>query len=163
MDRSAPARLGRFLLFSSVLMAFGAFPARAGQPRSGARHPAPQVTRASWYGKAFQGRRTAGGTVFDPQRLTAAHRTLRMGSRVRVTELKSGRSVVVEITDRGPYLQGRGIDLSYAAARKLGIVRRGVARVQVELLETDPRTSAPPIVTASAGPTWWWLPRAIVR
>ena len=95
------------------------------------------VTRASWYGRAFRGRRTASGRIFNPNELTAAHRTLRLGTRVRVTELHGGRSVVVQITDRGPYVRGRGIDLSYAAARHIGIVERGVAPVRVEPIADD--------------------------
>jgi rare lipoprotein A (peptidoglycan hydrolase) len=94
-------------------------------------------TRASWYGRAFHGRRTASGRIFNQNELTAAHRTLRLGSRVRVTELRGGRSVVVRITDRGPYVRGRGIDLSYAAARHIGIVERGVAPVRVEPIAAD--------------------------
>jgi len=94
-----------------------------------------QVTHASWYGKEFAGRPMAAGGPFNPNRLTAAHRTLAFGSWVRVTELRTQRSVVVQITDRGPYLRNRGIDLSYAAAQRLGIVRRGVARVHIELLD----------------------------
>jgi rare lipoprotein A len=82
-----------------------------------------------------------------------------MGTRVRVTELRSGRSVVVQITDRGPFLPDRGIDLSFAAARQLGIVHRGVARVRVELLTDTP----PLIATACNGPISSWLPKAIVE
>jgi rare lipoprotein A len=100
----------------------------------------------------------ASGSLFNSQHLTAAHRTLNMGTKVRVTELQSGRSVVVQITDRGPYFRNRGIDLSYAAARKLGIVRRGVARVRVELL-----TDEAPLVTAFNNPSACWLPRALVE
>ena len=122
-----------------------------------------QVTRASWYGGEFQGQRTAAGTRFNPQRLTAAHRTLSLGSQVRVTELRSGRSVVVQITDRGPFMPGRGIDLSYAAARKLGIVRRGVARVRIELIEELAPTLSAPIVTASGEPNTTWFPQAIIE
>jgi peptidoglycan lytic transglycosylase len=96
-----------------------------------------QVTHASWYGQEFAGRRMATGVRFNPQRLTAAHRTLALGSWVRVTEIRSQRAVVVQITDRGPYTRQRGIDLSYAAAQKLGIVRRGVARVHIELVEPE--------------------------
>jgi len=92
-----------------------------------------QVTHASWYGREFAGRRTAMGRRFNPNELTAAHRSLELGTWVRVTELSSGRSVVVQITDRGPYKYRRGIDLSYEAARQLGMVGRGVARVLIEL------------------------------
>ncbi len=123
-----------------------------------------QVTRASWYGNEFRGRPTANGSRFDPRRLTAAHPTLRFGTKVRVTELSTGKSVVVEINDRGPYIEGRGIDLSHAAARSLGMVHRGIARVAIELLpqEGRPDTSIP-TVTASTEPTVWWLPKAIVQ
>ncbi|MCK6554575.1 septal ring lytic transglycosylase RlpA family protein [Candidatus Binatia bacterium] len=92
-----------------------------------------QVTHASWYGREFAGRRTAMGRRFNPNELTAAHRSLELGTWVRVTDLSSGRSVVVQITDRGPYKYRRGIDLSYEAARRLGMVSRGVARVLIEL------------------------------
>jgi peptidoglycan lytic transglycosylase len=122
-----------------------------------------QVTRASWYGKDFQGKRMAGGKRFNPRKLTAAHRTLHIGSNVKVTDVQTGRSVVVQITDRGPYLPGRGIDLSYAAARELGIVRRGVARVRVELVKHEERPAGPPVMTAMYGPTLAWLPKAIVE
>ena len=124
---------------------------------------ARRITRASWYGRSFQGKRTASGGIFNPQRLTAAHRTINMGSKVRVTELRSGRSVVVQITDRGPFFPGRDIDLSYAAARELGIVRRGVARVRIDLLERERQATKAPVVTAFSGPTMSWLPRAIAE
>jgi len=105
----------------------------------------------------------AGGKEFNPRKLTAAHRTLHMGSKVKVTDVRTGRYVVVQITDRGPYLPGRGIDLSYAAAQELGIVRRGVAQVKVELMGGGERPTSPPIVTAMCGPTLAWLPKAIVE
>lgn len=92
-----------------------------------------QITHASWYGREFAGRRTAMGRRFNPNELTAAHRSLELGTWVRVTELSSGRSVVVQITDRGPFKPRRGIDLSYEAARRLGMVHRGIARVRIEL------------------------------
>jgi len=139
-------------------------PAHGTQGAHHAQQPGlKQVTRASWYGEGFEGRRTAGGSIFNPQHLTAAHPTLNLGSRVKVTELGTGRSVIVQITDRGPYYAGRGIDLSYAAARQLGMVRRGVVRVQVELLARQPAAPKPPVVTALNGPTISWLPKAIVE
>jgi rare lipoprotein A len=85
--------------------------------------------RASWYGDAFAGRRTASGARFDPAALTAAHRTLPFGTRVRVTLDATGRSVVVTITDRGPHVAGREIDLSRAAATAIGLTARGVGEV----------------------------------
>jgi rare lipoprotein A len=90
---------------------------------------------ASWYGARHAGRRTASGERFDPDALTAAHRTLPFGSRVRVTNLDNGRSVVVRINDRGPFADGRILDLSEAAARAIGMTASGVARVRLELLE----------------------------
>jgi len=119
-----------------------------------------RIAHASWYGKNFQGKRTAAGSRFDFLRLTAAHRTLQFGSKVRVTELRSGRSVVVEITDRGPFFPGRDIDLSYAAARDLGIVERGVARVELELVTEEGAASSPPTGTAIDSSTPWWLAKA---
>ncbi|NEO68868.1 MAG: septal ring lytic transglycosylase RlpA family protein, partial [Moorea sp. SIO3H5] len=80
---------------------------------------------ASWYGSAFHGRRTASGERFNQYALTAAHRTLRFGTRVKVTNLRNGRSVIVRINDRGPYIRGRIIDLSRGAARIIGLVRSG--------------------------------------
>ena len=105
---------------------------------AGAWHPATlgweQVGLASWYGgPAWQGRRTAAGTVFNQNALTAAHATLPLGSQVRVTVPSTGRSVVVTITDR-PGTTSRIIDLSRAAAAQLGILRAGVARVEISPL-----------------------------
>ncbi len=97
-------------------------------------NPAVQLGRASWYGPRFHGRRTANGERFNKFHLTAAHRTLPFGTRVRVTNLQNGRNVVVRINDRGPYIQGRIIDLSYAAARQLGMHRQGITQVKVEIL-----------------------------
>jgi rare lipoprotein A len=91
---------------------------------------------ASFYGPGFEGNLTANGERFDPARMTAAHRTLPMGSRVRVTDTRSGRSVIVRINDRGPYHGRRVIDLSQAAAQKLGMLNRGTARVRLSLLLT---------------------------
>lgn len=98
--------------------------------------PATTLTGvASWYGKVMAGRLTASGERFRPSELTAAHRTLPFGTRVRVIDLATGHSVVVKITDRGTLYPDRVIDLSSGAARKLGILRAGVARVRLELLK----------------------------
>lgn len=88
---------------------------------------ASQCGRASWY--ALDGRRTANGEIMNSRRMTAAHRTLRFGTRVRVRNRRNGRSVVVRINDRGPFVRGRIIDLSRAAARRLGFLGRGSTRV----------------------------------
>jgi rare lipoprotein A (peptidoglycan hydrolase) len=165
MDRADHARLRRFLVLALFTAAVNAIPARGdSQPHRPSRPIAKKlVTRASWYGRSFQGRRTAGGTTFNSQKLTAAHRTLSIGSKVKVTELRTGRSVVVQITDRGPFLPGRGIDLSYAAARQLGIVQRGVARVQIELLGRERPGTQAPVLTASTWTKTPWLSKAIVE
>ena len=93
-----------------------------------------QTGYASYYARAHDGLRTASGERYDMDELTAAHRTLPFGTRVRVTNLENGRHVVVRINDRGPFRKGRVIDVSYAAARKLGLVHSGVAKVRVVVL-----------------------------
>jgi rare lipoprotein A len=94
-----------------------------------------QLGLASWYGRGFHGHRTASGEHYDMYAMTAAHRTLPLGSYVRVTSLASARSVVVRINDRGPYARGRVIDLSYGAAVALGMHRAGVTKVAVERVD----------------------------
>lgn len=90
---------------------------------------------ASYYGRRFAGRRTASGEVFDPHALTAAHPSLPFGTVVRVTNQRNGKSVLVRITDRGPYLHGRVIDVSLAAAQAIGMVESGTAPVTIEQVE----------------------------
>jgi rare lipoprotein A len=101
---------------------------------------APAATRsqdglASYYGASFAGRHTASGERFDPNAFTAAHRDLPFGTRIRVTNLDNGRTVIVRVNDRGPFANGRIVDVSWAAARELGMLRSGVAHVRVELLQ----------------------------
>ena len=91
-----------------------------------------QAEIASYYGKELAGRRTASGERFNPSAMTAAHRTLRFGTRVRVTNSRNGRSVVVRINDRGPFVKGRSIDLSSGAARAIGMDSN--ARVRMEVI-----------------------------
>jgi rare lipoprotein A len=95
----------------------------------------PTFGNASWYGQARQGHKTASGEIFDSSKLTAAHRTLPFGTRVLVTDLKNHRTVVVRITDRGVLLPDRVIDLSYAAADQLHMIRDGVHPVKLEVLK----------------------------
>jgi len=102
---------------------------------AGKRYSFEQAGKASWYGPGFEGRKTASGERYDSSDLTAAHRELPFGSKVRVTNLENGRSVVVEINDRGPYKPGRVIDLSKGAARRLGMVEDGVVRVTIVATE----------------------------
>lgn len=91
-----------------------------------------QVGTASWYGKQFHGKKTAIGEIYDMHAMTAAHPTMELPSFAKVTNLENGRSVIVRVNDRGPFLHGRIIDLSYAAAVKLGYQKQGTARVRVE-------------------------------
>ncbi len=91
-----------------------------------------QTGKASWYGPGFHGKKTANGEIYNQNELTAAHRTLPLGTEVEVTNVKNGKSVEVEINDRGPYVRGRVIDLSRAAAIELGMKERGLAVVQIE-------------------------------
>ena len=94
-----------------------------------------QTGAASWYGQAHHGKKTASGEAFDMYALTAAHRSLPLGTRIRVTNVANGRAVDVTINDRGPAIPGRIIDLSYGAARALGAVGDGVFRVRIAILE----------------------------
>jgi rare lipoprotein A len=107
----------------------------ASAPQPAPPHGRPvstEVGLASWYGPPYANRKGADGTVYDQNAMTAAHRTLPMGSIVRVTNLANDQSVVVRITDRGPFVGDRIIDLSLAAARETGVYRAGVAKVRVE-------------------------------
>ena len=87
---------------------------------------------ASWYGKQFNGKLTASGNKFNMYAMTCAHKTLQFGSKLRVTNPDNNKSVIVTVNDRGPFIRGRDLDLSYGAAKKIGIVRKGVARVKME-------------------------------
>jgi rare lipoprotein A len=115
-------------------------PAPTPAPVAIARPPAaaPRVLQtgaASWYGQPHHGKKTASGESFNMYALTAAHRSLPLGTRVRVTNVANGRAVEVRINDRGPAIPGRIIDLSYGAARALGAVSDGVFRVRIAVLE----------------------------
>lgn len=89
---------------------------------------------ASWYGPGFYGRKTANGENFRKDELTAAHKTLPLGTRLLVKNVENSKSVVVRINDRGPYVQGRMLDLSYAAAKTLGILDHGTGHVQIQII-----------------------------
>lgn len=110
----------RFLIFISLFSLF--FPLAA------------EEGIASWYGGKFQGRKTASGEIFDTNKFTAAHKTLPFGTLVRVTNLENRKTTVVRITDRGPFVEGRVIDLSHAAAVELDMMKTGLARVRVEII-----------------------------
>jgi rare lipoprotein A len=104
-------------------------------------NPVVQIGTASWYGRNFHGRKTASGERFDQQAFTAAHRILPIGARVRVTKLDTNKWVDVEINDRGPFITGRIIDLSFAAARALDMLQEGTTKVRVEVLSTPDEAS----------------------
>lgn len=110
------------------------------QPPSGERVLSTETGLASWYGTPYHNARGANGQVYDQNAYTAAHRTLPMGSIVRVTNLSTRQSIIVTITDRGPFVPGRMLDLSRAAALKIGVWRTGTARVRLEVLSLPAKT-----------------------
>jgi len=120
----------RTLPLVSLFLLLAGYPS---PPLEAARYSAEGM--ASHYATRHQGKRTASGELVDATSLTAAHRSLPLGSRVRVTNLRTRQSVVVRINDRGPHTRGRIIDLSYKAARQLEMLRSGVAMVHLELLD----------------------------
>ena len=97
--------------------------------------------KASWYGKPFHGRLTANGERYNMYSMTAAHRTYAMGTILKVTNLKNRRSVRVRVNDRGPFYSSRMIDLSYGAARKLGIVKKGIGRIKLEVVSSSKKSA----------------------
>ena len=130
------------------------------------RAPAPppitngvQVGVASWYGPGFHGNRTANGEIYDQYELTAAHPSLPLGTRVMVTNLENGRAVQVRVNDRGPFVDGRAIDLSYAAARTISMVGPGTVRVRIEVLGPTTLAAAAPVAAPAALPTARPIPR----
>jgi rare lipoprotein A len=131
MARPFLIHFGRRLL-ACALIASTATGCAATLPR-GERH-GDQVGAASYYGRDHHGRSTANGERFDMNGMTAAHRSLPFGTRVRVTNLDNGRQAVLRINDRGPFERHRILDVSYAAARRLGFAARGIARVRIEIL-----------------------------
>ncbi|WP_199671491.1 septal ring lytic transglycosylase RlpA family protein [Salinisphaera sp. Q1T1-3] len=124
---------GRLLLVAAWLVLLAGCANHPPQPGS-----VFQRGKASYYSDALAGRRTASGEIYRPSRLTAAHKRLAFGSRVRVTNRLNGRSVVVRINDRGPFAGGRVIDLSRAAARRLHMIGHGVVPTTLELVRTPP-------------------------
>ena len=129
--RLSTAKLGYLAagVFIAALLSCATRPDRVEKPHYEA------VGLASYYSGKFHGRRTASGERYDMHDLTAAHPVLGFGSRVEVINLKNGRKVQVRVNDRGPYKKGRIIDLSYAAAKKLGMLNSGIARVRISLLD----------------------------
>jgi rare lipoprotein A len=115
------------------------FPERAPESTSPVLHS--EIGIASWYGAPYHNARAANGEIYDENGMTAAHRTLPMGTLVRVTNLSNSKSVVVTISDRGPFVPGRILDLSRAAALKIGVWRTGTARVRIDVLRYPPAGS----------------------
>ncbi|WDT76608.1 MAG: septal ring lytic transglycosylase RlpA family protein [Candidatus Manganitrophus sp.] len=129
---SFPRSLSIHLVIWVGLLAFSGC---AGSPRKADYDLGYRETgRASWYGKDFHGRPTSSGEIYNMFELSAAHQTLPFGTHLRVTKLDSGRSVRVKVTDRGPFVDDRILDLSYEAARKLGMIQEGTADVEIEII-----------------------------
>lgn len=139
--RSGPGRWRACLILFATLVSMAGAALELGRgesapPRTSRREPAgpSDIGVASWYGHPYHGRKAANGEKYDMNRLTAAHRLLPFGTRVRVYSLRNARMVEVRITDRGPFVEGRLIDLSRAAARVLGFQRAGLERVRLQVL-----------------------------
>ena len=153
--------LALFLCVASLGAAQGPNSSGTGHDRSKAKitstsaqvaHPKPpkklgpyQVGTASWYGEQFDGKETASGEPFDMYDLTAAHPTLPLGTRVKVTNLRNSKSVVVLVNDRGPVVEGRIIDLSYAAAQVLDFQDKGLQRVRLDIVQFPTEASLRPV------------------
>jgi rare lipoprotein A len=129
LDRAGGA-IPRLFVYSAAAVGLLATAARADFEG----HTPAKKVMASWYGPGFSGRKTASGEPFDPRGLTAAHKTLPLGTKIRVTNPRTGASVLVTVTDRGPFVGRRELDLSRAAAREVGILGSGVAPVLLEVL-----------------------------
>ena len=126
------ARLGVALAAVVLLAGCHAAPRPKAQPEPTGR---VETGYASYYGDEFEGRRTANGERYDGDELTAAHRTLPFGTMIRVTHVANGRAVTCRVNDRGPHRKGRIVDLSHRAAEALGMLREGVCKVKLEVLE----------------------------
>lgn len=137
MDGGWDSALLRILLGAAIAAVFTACFRAAPPPSLPIARVAPGssfVTVASWYGPGFDGKRTASGEIYDEEELTGASPDLPLGSRVMVTDLENGRSVQIRINDRGPYVDGRGIDLSHRAAAVIGLIGPGTGKVRVTVL-----------------------------
>jgi rare lipoprotein A len=131
------SRVRRWLLLGSVAAVVVAV-LTVGRSAATADSPALQFGLASWYGPGFHGEETASGEIFDQREMVAAHRTLPLGSVIRVTNLENGRRLTVRVIDRGPYgrnfRKGTVVDVSRGAARRLGFIKQGLVRVRIEVI-----------------------------
>ncbi|GIU74531.1 MAG: hypothetical protein KatS3mg004_1618 [Bryobacteraceae bacterium] len=151
-------RCANWRFAAAAALLFAALAACGGKKRAPRAPAAPlpgwtETGLASWYGHPYHGRPSSSGEIYDMDQLTAAHRTLPFGSIVEVKNLDNGRTVTVRINDRGPFAEGRIIDLSRAAARQIGLIGPGTALVRIQLLGyADPEAArAPALYTIQAG------------
>jgi rare lipoprotein A len=128
--------------FPTLLVSMAVLTGSATSGLAGERSPG-ETGLATVYSARFEGRRTASGERYDKSRLTSAHKTLPFGTQLKVTRLDTGRSVVVRVNDRGPHPAGRIVDLSSAAAARLGLRGNRMTRVRIEALDSSPRLAAP--------------------
>jgi len=160
------------LLVLSLAVATGCAHRGARQPSLRPAAPAPTPTPvvepveegftekgiASWYGEPYHGRRTASGEIYDMHEMTAAHRTLAFGTMVKVNRRDTGADVLVRINDRGPFIEGRIIDLSFAAARNIGLDVDGVAPVKIKVVgRTHTPTAVPPSAAPEEAEDCYWV------
>ena len=143
-------------LFLSAAAGCARRSARVSNPAAPARVGTIETGVASWYGVPYHGRRAASGEIYDMDQFTAAHRNLPFETWVEVTNLSNGRSVGVRINDRGPFVRGRVIDLSQAAAREIRMLGSGTARVRLRVIEPPPGTQSPKAST----PLAWYAVQA---
>lgn len=138
--RSGAATAGTALVLAGVLAAgCGASRSASGSAPGDLRPGWTQTGIASWYGPGFHGEPTASGETYDQESMTAAHRSLPLGTRIRVTVSATGRSTRLRVNDRGPFVDDRILDVSRAAARRLGFLREGTARIRLEVLALPER------------------------
>lgn len=142
-----------FIRFLPALCAVAYFSSCAYIPRGAVQPPGVRYATASWYGSEFHGRPTSSGEIFNMYAFTCAHREFPFGTRLRVTHLRNNQSVVVTVNDRGPFIAGRDLDLSYVAADRIGLVGPGTGAVRIEHLGRDmrylKRVSSSPLPAAS--------------
>ena len=142
------------ILLSTISLACGKKKHAASHPGR-TPHPSAEVGVASWYGHPYHGRAAANGEIYDMEKPTAAHRTLPFGTWVRVTNLANGKTTEVRITDRGPFIAGRIIDVSHSAAREIGLIGPGIAQVRIDPIAAPVNAIAQapppaPVATSSA-------------